>query len=99
LPDATRADLEKRMRDLERRLEELMGFVLAVTLAPDGSVSDALRRRATELTDLFDVEPRFELVKSEPPRAEEVGPSELDEAGKPRWWTGWTWRSKSRGPP
>lgn len=88
MSDATRADLEKRMRDLERRLEELMGFVLAVTLAPDGSVSDALRRRATELTDLFDVEPRFELVKSE-----------LDEAGKPGWWTDWTWRSKSREPP
>ena len=82
LADVTRADFEQRVRDLERRLEELMGFVLAIALAPDGSVSDALRRRADELMDLFDAEPRFELVKSEPPKAEEAGPGRLDKAGK-----------------
>jgi hypothetical protein len=53
LPDTMR-DLEQRVRDLDRRLDELLGFVLAVALSPTGCVSDDLRRRALELTDLFD---------------------------------------------
>jgi hypothetical protein len=47
-------DLEQRVRDLDRRLDELLGFVVAVALSPTGCVSDDLRRRALELTDLFD---------------------------------------------
>jgi hypothetical protein len=47
-------DLEQRVRDCDRRLDELLGFVLAVALSPTGCVSDDLRRRALELTDLFD---------------------------------------------
>jgi hypothetical protein len=53
LPDTMR-DLKQRVRDLDRRLDELLGFVLAVALSPTGCVSDDLRRRALELTDLFD---------------------------------------------
>ena len=53
MPDTTR-DLEQRVRELDRRLDELLGFVLAVALSPNGCVSDDLRRRAVELTDLFD---------------------------------------------
>jgi hypothetical protein len=52
LPDTVR-DLEQRVRDLDRRLDELLGFVLAVALSPTGCVSDDLRRRALELTDLL----------------------------------------------
>jgi hypothetical protein len=47
-------DLEQRVRDCDRQLDELLGFVLAVALSPTGGVSDDLRRRALELTDLFD---------------------------------------------
>ena len=50
----TMRDLEQRVRDLDRRLDELLGFVVAVALSPTGCVSDDLRRRALELTDLFD---------------------------------------------
>jgi hypothetical protein len=53
LPNTMR-DLEQRVRDLDRRLDELLGFVVAVALSPTGCVSDDLRRRALELTDLFD---------------------------------------------
>jgi hypothetical protein len=53
LPNTMR-DLEQRLRDLDRRLDELLGFVVAVALSPTGCVSDDLRRRALELTDLFD---------------------------------------------
>jgi hypothetical protein len=61
-------DLEQRLRDLDRRLDELLGFVLGVALSPPGCVSDDLRRRALELTDLFDA-------------TVEIRPVEPDETG------------------
>lgn len=51
------------MRDLDRRLDELLGFVLAVALSPTGCVSDDLRRRALELTDLFDATVEIRAVE------------------------------------
>ena len=51
------------MRDLDRRLDELLGFVLAVALSPTGCVSDDLRRRALELTDLFDATLQIRAVE------------------------------------
>ena len=51
--DTTR-DLEQQLRDLDRGLDELSVFVLAVALSPTGFVSDDLRHRTLELTDLFD---------------------------------------------
>jgi hypothetical protein len=62
LPDTMR-DLEQRVRDLDRRLDELLGFVLAVALSPTGCVSDDLRRRALELTDLFDATVEIRAVE------------------------------------
>lgn len=53
MPDTIR-DLEQRVRELDRGLDELLGFVLAVALSPTGCVSVDLRRRALELTELFD---------------------------------------------
>ena len=64
----TMRDLEQRVRDLDRRLDELLGFVVAVALSPTGCVSDNLRRRALELTNLFDA-----TVEITP-----VGPDETD---------------------
>jgi hypothetical protein len=64
LPDTMR-DLEQQVRDLDRRLDELLGFVLAVALSPAGCVSDDLRRRAVELTELFDA-----TVEVEPDEAD-----------------------------
>jgi len=75
LPDTTSDYLEQRVRDLEQQLEELLGFVLAVALGPDGCVSDDLRRRAGELTDLFDA-----AVEIRPVELDET--SEADEMGK-----------------
>jgi hypothetical protein len=65
----TMRDLEQRVRDLERRLDELLGFVLAVALSPTGCVSDDLRRRALELTDLFDA--TVELRPVEPDESDD----------------------------
>jgi hypothetical protein len=62
LPDTMR-DLEQRVRDLDRRLDELLGFMLAVVLSPTGCVSDDLRRRALELTDLFDATVQIRAVE------------------------------------
>jgi hypothetical protein len=67
LPDTMR-DLEQRVRDLERRLDELLGFVLAVALSATGSVSDDLRRRALELTDLFDATVQLRPVEPDDKR-------------------------------
>jgi len=61
-------DLEQRVRDLERRLDELLGFVLAVALSATGSVSDDLRRRALELTDLFDATVQLRPVEPDDKR-------------------------------
>jgi hypothetical protein len=62
------SDLEQRVRDLERRLDELLGFVLAVALSATGSVSDDLRRRALELTDLFDATVQLRPVEPDDKR-------------------------------
>ena len=42
----------------------VLGFVLAVALSPTGCVSEDLRRRALELTELFDA--TVELRPAEP---------------------------------
>jgi hypothetical protein len=65
VPNEMRKYLEQRVRDLEQRLEELLGFVLAIALGPPGSVSDDLRRRAKELTDLFDEGTPLSVVKAD----------------------------------
>ena len=66
----TMRDLEQRVRDLDRRLDELLGFVVAVALSPTGCVSDDLCRRALELTDLFDA--TVEITTVEPDGQQET---------------------------
>jgi hypothetical protein len=66
-------DLEQRVRDLDRRLDELLGFVLAVALSPTGCVSDDLRRRALELTDLFDANVEIRPVEPDEPDSRKRG--------------------------
>jgi hypothetical protein len=76
MPDTMR-DLEQRVRDLERRLDEVAGFVLAVAFGSPDCATPALRRRARELLDLFDADVELRVV---PPD----GNSETDEMVRKR---------------
>ncbi|MFZ0849367.1 MAG: hypothetical protein WAO08_09205 [Hyphomicrobiaceae bacterium] len=62
MPD-TKRDLEQRVRDVERRLDEVAGFVLAVAFGPPDCATPALRRRARELLDLFDADVGLRVVQ------------------------------------
>jgi hypothetical protein len=62
MPD-TKRDLEQRVRDLERRLDEVAGFVLAVAFGPPDCATPALRRRARVLLDLFDADVGLRVVR------------------------------------
>ena len=59
----TRDRLERRIQDLEHRLDELAGFVVGVAAAPPGAVSDGLRGRARELLGMFDTAVRLRIVE------------------------------------
>jgi hypothetical protein len=62
MPD-TKRDLEQRVRDLERRLDEVAGFVLAVAFGPPDCATPALRHRARVLLDLFDADVGLRVVR------------------------------------